>query len=200
MLNTTTFTERYNKAKRNIIIQIISRVTKRKNGILVLPSLIEVEYSSMDNGWCLDYLGAIAQDGTAYFVMEGTKLPSHYDFEEDENDIVVAYMSLEDIFLSGLVKIAKALRFSLTDTAEKLLAHVDERFANMTESVTVSVKDVNYVNQDYFWKTIDVEAVDKTGIDTIAGRIPLDCIPVDDKCMILDTVDKKALYIVKMRL
>lgn len=187
----TTFIENYNNFKRNIINQIVSKVSKRKNGILVLSSPIEMDYSSMDNGWCLDYLGAIAEDGTAYFIVEGEKVPRNYDFEEDEDDIVVAYMSLEDIFLSGLVKIAKALRFPLTDTAEKLLACVDERFANMTESVTVSVENVNYVDEDYFWRTADAVAVGNSGIKTSAGWIPLDRIPVDDRCMILDAVDKK---------
>lgn len=99
----------------------------------------ETVYFSECNGTMTDRLAAIYGDGIAIFVCDNAEYDSSYDFLEDPDNIMNAYMDIHDIDWLDLCKIADAI--SMTGTtmfSNKMKIMINEAWRIM-KSVTKTI-------------------------------------------------------------
>lgn len=184
-----TFTQRFNEIKQTLIEGIRKAASDTGDDIAIIPGSPVMSYSSDNNGWCVDNLLAVASDGVAFFGYE-EGIPDGYDIEDDEDDLVSAYMCLDDIMLDGLANTAEALSL-MPDTVAQARALIDEVNTSTEQLPSSRIKagvEINIIDNDGFWRLVDISAAESGGVVHNGMVFPWENIPTDDRCTVLDNI------------
>lgn len=181
--------------KDNLIKGIVLRASKEKRKTLIIPGTPWIDYESPDNGWCYDQLGAVTADTDAFFVEEGSRFPKSYDWEEDKDCIISAYMNLDNIMLEYLANIAESLKICETTVklVRKFIKEIEADLKLLPDTLTaIPPVEINVADEDSFWRYLKIEEVSSRGVVDPFGNFYEweKNVPIDDRCRVIDHLKK----------